>query len=375
VRGFAFIVCGAATVVIGASSASADVAEIFYPHDFAKTVFNTPEKVSKTKLTPGVTTEAQTEAPAEETPFTDTLAEEKPQEELSEGAQKLVATYGDPDKDFPVKAQDNAPQPFKAMMEALAAKEDDMAFRYARQWARYQRDVKERTQRVVGLTGLAMEREGMLGEDSWQSSKSYDVDRKLVERDLERDKANREEQYRAKLTPELRDLLRRAEVAEAQTTSEGGSAVGSQVAALKAPIESEAETRARIRKGLTGRVPTDPRGEVDVYLFFRANDSTAKEPLLALDALHKQTAELGKIRVSARLLDQFSLAVVQQLKARQPLQLAITAGKEAATKLGVRSSPTLVFVCRSTGAAVMEEGPRSKLYIDEVISIMQGGRL
>lgn len=374
-RGFAFIVCGAATVVIGASSASADVAEIFYPHDFAKTVFNTPEKVSKTKLTPGVTTEAQTEAPAEETPFTDTLAEEKPQEELSEGAQKLVATYGDPDKDFPVKAQDNAPQPFKAMMEALAAKEDDMAFRYARQWARYQRDVKERTQRVVGLTGLAMEREGMLGEDSWQSSKSYDVDRKLVERDLERDKANREEQYRAKLTPELRDLLRRAEVAEAQTTSEGGSAVGSQVAALKAPIESEAETRARIRKGLTGRVPTDPRGEVDVYLFFRANDSTAKEPLLALDALHKQTAELGKIRVSARLLDQFSLAVVQQLKARQPLQLAITAGKEAATKLGVRSSPTLVFVCRSTGAAVMEEGPRSKLYIDEVISIMQGGRL
>ncbi len=374
-RGFAPIVCGAAFVVLGISGASADVAEIFYPHDFAKTVFSTPEKAPKSKLSTAAPADTTQEAPAEETPFTDTLAEDKPQEDLSEGAQKLVATYGDPDKDFPVKAQDNAPQPFKAMMDALAAKEDDLAFRYARQWARYQRDVKERTQRVVGLTGLAMEREGMLGEDSWQSSKSYDPDRKLVERDLARAKDDREEQYRAKLTPELRDLLRRAELAEGQAPDGAGGIDAARASAVQAPVESEAETRARIRKGLTGRVPTDPRGEVDVYLFFRANDSTARESLLALDALHSQTAELGKIRVSARLLDQFSVALVQQLKARQPLQIAITAGKEAAAKLGVRSSPTLVFVCRSTGAAVMEEGPRSKLYIDEVISIMQGGRL
>ena len=74
----------------------------------------------------------------------------------------LRKEFGDPKEDTALKAVDNAPKPFKAIMASLDAGHKEEAFAYAKQYARYLRNVTKLTNDVVNLSGLAMEREGIV---------------------------------------------------------------------------------------------------------------------------------------------------------------------------------------------------------------------
>lgn len=68
----------------------------------------------------------------------------------------LIAKYGDPDKKFPILAQPNAPAPFKGMMAALEIGDQELARRYARQYAEYMKGLSKRTDEVANLVQSVM---------------------------------------------------------------------------------------------------------------------------------------------------------------------------------------------------------------------------
>lgn len=61
----------------------------------------------------------------------------------------LVNTYGNPFADLPINSQDNAPLPFKGMMAALEVGNAELAKAYAKQYVRYVRNLKQRTNAAI----------------------------------------------------------------------------------------------------------------------------------------------------------------------------------------------------------------------------------
>jgi hypothetical protein len=105
--------------------------------------------------------------------------------------ERLVAKYGDPTKNAPILAVENAPKPFQAMMEALQDGEQGVAFEYAKQYVRYLRDFQERNTRVMSMINYAGRREGVLDEKNWKRAPALEEDKTLYLNDLAREDASK----------------------------------------------------------------------------------------------------------------------------------------------------------------------------------------
>ena len=96
---------------------------------------------------------------------------------------RLLAKYGDPAKNTPVLAIENAPAPFKAMMESLQEGQDELAFQYAKQYVRYLGNVQERTTRVQSLVGFAQKKENMIEDGELSNGPALVEDKAIFEKD------------------------------------------------------------------------------------------------------------------------------------------------------------------------------------------------
>ena len=131
------------------------------------------------------------EEPEEKSPALQPDASDRSAKEEAEALEKLpvrerlLKKYDDPAKDAPVLAVENAPRPFKAMMEALQLGQDDLAFQYAKQYVRHLKNLKERSVRVQSLTGFALKSEGLIEEGAWKGAPALIEDQQLYQKDLE----------------------------------------------------------------------------------------------------------------------------------------------------------------------------------------------
>ena len=116
----------------------------------------------------------------------DKTQETKKDAELAKLAPKdrLLSKYGDPSKDVPVLAVENAPAPFKAMMESLQEGQDDLAFQFAKQYVRHLKNVQDKNTRVLSLVGFAQKREGMIEDSSWSNAPALEEDKALFQKDI-----------------------------------------------------------------------------------------------------------------------------------------------------------------------------------------------
>jgi hypothetical protein len=99
--------------------------------------------------------------------------------------EKLLAKYGDPSKDAPVLAIENAPTPFKAMMESLQEQDREMAFQYAKQYVRHLRNLQDRSTEVMSLVGFAQKRESMIEGSEWSKTPALEEHRAIYQKELE----------------------------------------------------------------------------------------------------------------------------------------------------------------------------------------------
>ncbi len=341
---FAVLVCG---------SAFADGVNGFYSENFAKSVYADASKEDSN------------------------LDGEVQEAALKE---KILSEHGDPKIDPPVNVVENAPKPFKAMMAALEAGEDQLAFSYARQYVRYLKRLQDRTGKVMGFVGLAGEREKMFAENDWQTSQQYDKYRGVLEKDIEQNPAESgsdvgvlDERTRAL----LEDAERAEEVGVAKIEARRKAARGGvQAAALKqdpkALAQQEAAERLQVRQAMAGKITPAPGGEIDVAMFFSPAETLGVQMLSEIDALYQKVRSDPRVKFNVYWLG--SMHPEQEQKLRGTFTFPLKDGNDIAKRFKVSGTPSTVYLARRTGRVYVEEGYRRFFYLDEIFGLMQGRR-
>jgi hypothetical protein len=270
-------------------------------------------------------------------------------------AEKILKQYGDPNADAPVTAVDTAPGPFKAMMAALQANDDDLAYRYAKQWVRHVQNVNDRTQKVVNFTQMAMESEGLA--DPGSSGKSpY---RYLLNRDLKNGSLIANNEYLGSVDQRALSLISRA---QAGTLNSG---------------VTEEDVRAQSKMIVDQRnLPTDPNGQVDVYFFLSINDKDRDSisMLGEIDRFFKENGDNKEANMAGFTLEPATDEQIRHFKQRYRIDFPIVDGHQMAKEFQIPTSPATVFVPRSTQEPFLEPGLRNFFYLDEVLRKVQGRR-
>ena len=325
------------------SSAQADASGQFYEKDAASTVFG-PDVV----VVPKPRQEARKDDPKDK-------------------KSKIVSEFGNPAEDVPVLAMTTAPKPFQGMMKAMQEGESDLAYQYAKQYARYLRDFQDRTSRAAGLTQLGMVSEGTLSKSAVDDSPLAQTDLYRLEEDL---KLQREQQnaFLKEMSPEALELIERADAEEA------GKAQIDPAKVDQSNPEFEKSERTKARLALSNRaLPVAANGEVDIYFFFRTTDEKALRMLTAIDGLGMIVSTEKGVHVSAKVMNIASENSLRRLRDKFSLGLSLENGTALANELGIQQSPATVFIVKGSNQAVVEEGERSLYYLDEVLSQIRLG--
>ena len=269
---------------------------------------------------------------------------EDPQADVETPADKILKDFGDPELDPPINVVENAPKPFKAFMSALDSGDKKLAFKYAKQYARYMKRLQGRLSDVVGMVGIAQETEGVTGVEDWQSSPEFNKYRYLLKDDLKEE-----------------DLEISAEVAKRRSAVE------------KEQANLELLERAKANEKMAGKAPVDPKARVDVLFFFSPEGRFTPQMLAEIDKLRTGFSDDPRVRISAFYVSSAPVQDLAQFQKEHDISFAIkpdTAGLH--TKFKIKELPATVLVSPGTSQGVVEEGFRRSFYLDEIIRMMQG---
>jgi hypothetical protein len=281
--------------------------------------------------------------------------------------QALLQKYGNPFEPAAVNAIKDAPKPFQAMIEALHSGQDELAFKYAIQYVRYQKDMEEVNKKAISLIGQGSVREGVLPVESWASSPEHQEYFYLRNIDLGEPKVKEEKvQTNSKLSLKAKELLLRAK--------ENKHALINEVEKLDSETLEldEEEERARARQELKGRVPVDPKGQVDVYFFFNPKDKVAMGIAQDIENIYQNSLNDEKIEFIGMTIKQFHATKTKVFKDLTNVTFPILGGSALAEQLNISKSPSLVLITRNTLIPHVETEIRSFYYLDELMKIMKG---
>ncbi|NMC63962.1 MAG: hypothetical protein GYA55_12435 [SAR324 cluster bacterium] len=293
--------------------------------------------------------------------------------------QSIISTFGDPSEDVPIKAIDNAPPPFKAMMAAHQAGDQELAHAYARQYVRYIKNTQASVENINKMTDLAMEMEGMRQPSGREDSDYDEESRRLIEKDLKRIRGEAEDGlYVANMQPEIRELLNEAEEAEEEGRPRPTATSKKREELFPSgydPGFDEKKARQLARRSIAGRVPVDPKGQAQVYIFMRPDD--AKNAALAqeVETLNQRVKGRDVKILGVVPVEHMSPYDIQQLQASQNLSFPIRASLSLGPKLGVMKYPSIIVAAPNIARYVLEEGFRPYYYIDELVKAVQGVKM
>lgn len=379
------------------SPADAQNTNGFYPRNSALTVFergvtlSDPAKIQILKEKKEEPVEASTAAEIQVPQPSPQVQTAQPPQEHPLSSEGIVAKYGDPEKDAPIVAQDNAPTPFKGMMAALQADDEKLAFAYARQYVRHLRNLQEVSNRAMFIQGKAMQKEGMLGEGAWVDSQQYAALEAVYEDVINEGDPQTKKSALVNLNnmdPRVRAVLNKAFTAEESKRSPVQERPNSELnfeqmfpeEELKAKPKVQHESpeilmkRAEARQSFAGRVPIDPKGEVELYVFIRALDQKSQLLGKEVQAYYEQLPGNSKVKVRGLTLELEDLSSVAGFRTRTGATFPIANGGVFAKQAGIKSIPAIMAVAKNTGKAVIETGQRKTWYLEELVRYMQGGK-
>jgi hypothetical protein len=303
-------------------------------------------------------------------------ADSKPKDLTS--PEGIVEAFGAPGEDDQLLAEDKAPPSYKGMMAALEIGDEKLAWQYARRYARRVREMGSRSATIMGLTGKALEREGVLPKDGWQSAPQFNEQQKFLEEDLRESGALKAEESRiASLDPATRAFLKKAEEVEemesgkASAAAAQGSGMGGEQAQQAAP-QTEAEMRAALRQKFNGKVPVDPKGLVQIYYFFRPNDARSLAMAPQVEQFFRKASLIGGVSFTAMTLEAPNPVDVEVFRKKTGASFSIQSGSSFARQFDLKVTPTTLFIAGSTGQMAVETGPRSAIYLEELLAAMRG---
>jgi len=265
--------------------------------------------------------------------------------------EEILALRGDPSKNKPVLAIDDAPEPFIALQEALNIGDYELAFQYARQYSRYMDDLKSNNEKVMGFLATAKRREGLSVEGDWTSSDDY---RELAYL-MEDDDLNKGSSY----------------IASVNSSAFGHMTSGDfDNTSREEQLESQ---RTRVRNTLLRRqLPRGVKGPINAYLFFNINDLASQRVARELEMLHQANQSFG-INIVGMSIEQVGQAELQTFQRRAGITFPVNNGSILAESMDMTVAPTAVFMPQDGGQAVFEEGVRDHVYYEELLKIMRTG--
>jgi len=301
----------------------------------------------------------------------------KPEETDLSTPEKIIKIFGDPSKESPVLAQPNAPKPFQAMMAALHAGDEELAWKYARQYARYMKNVEQREDRVVGLTGLAMEGEGLLPKDGWQKDPKYNADRRFLKEDQKAFKKEDRGTVESSVSEKARKMIEAAAEEEEKPISKKESEVSAlsprekleQRAFYGSPQEQVELARQDMRN-----MPVDPQGKADVYFFMSTQSPDSLRMAGEMQKVFESLREDSNGRFYAVTIDNADAQTIALFEKVTGSTFPKVPNAELGKEMNIVSVPTVVIAAHSTGKAIQERGLRGSAYILEKVRIVKGGR-
>ena len=262
----------------------------------------------------------------------------------------VLKTYGDPTKDAPVLAQENAPKPFKAMMAAFETGDDQLAYQYARQWVRYMGNLQKRTLRVVEAAKAAQQGEAVLSDTAPESNRLRQM--------IVNDNAN----LAANLDPRAQAILKQAEADEDAAPQMSQN-----------PLEQqELKAREEVRRQIAGKIPVDPKGRADVYLFLGVNDKDTEKFVQLANQIYERTSMIDNVNFAAFSTARLNKDAMQRIRQRLGLNFDLLVGDSFSKELQLRTTPAVVIVSPTTGKVIKESGDKPFFYYDELIAAVQG---
>lgn len=310
-------------------------------------------------------------------PEEEEVAEEKPLEEKKtlkkdlgkialKSAEEIKEVYGDPNEPEPILADEKAPRPYKAMLQALHIGDEKLAYAYARKYVVFMRDLRESINKAMILQGLGQYVEGEKGEDSWVMGEEYKEYHDLLKEDLgemkkpEANKPPTEEEIQTKAIEAL-------EKAKTEYAFKSDAARDSVILEL-----DEDQERGRARRSLTGQIPVDRQGPIEVMFFFRDQDQNAIGIAPDIQRLHQALSEDPRADVKAFTIDQLNKANISDFRQKTGADFPVISGKKFAESFGISKSPTVVLVTIKDSRFHIIEKAENYFYLHEAVQIMKG---
>ncbi len=258
----------------------------------------------------------------------------------------IVAEFGEPEDKLPVIAVESAPKPFKAMMRALEAGHDDLAFQYARQYVRYIGHVQSQNARLMSMTGKALEREGMAEPGTWKGGPDFVEDREILERDLARSGIAAQSAELDARTREVFEDAKRAEMKLDPRNQPGGEN------SIVPSVHDDPKTQALINGEGGAQLPPGAP-PFDVFFFFAPQDKTSLAMAPEVESLYRSGRKMNFMGFT---VGPAVPGEVQRYKSTTRTTFPIQNGSRLAATMKLDATPAIVIVDNRTGQTVSRSG-------------------
>ncbi|MFM1847338.1 MAG: hypothetical protein RL417_812 [Pseudomonadota bacterium] len=280
----------------------------------------------------------------------------------STSADDITTEFGDPEEKLPMLAVESAPKPFKAMLRALEAGHDDLAFQYARQYVRYIGHVQSQNARLMSMTGKALEREGMAEPGQWKGGPDFVEDQEILERDLERSGIGPKS---AGLDDRTREIFEEAKAAEKRADERSKPGGENSIVPV---MNDDAAAQALINNESGAASVQQP---VDVLFFFSPRDAQSLEMAPEIESLHRSGRP---VNVVGFVTDGFNLGEAQRFKSMTRTTFLIRDGAKLAQSMKLTGTPTVVVTDPRTGKTVSHGGIVRFTELEQIIKSLDTGR-
>ncbi len=299
---------------------------------------------------------------------------------LPASPEEVVQRFGDPEQEPRVRPESNAPDSYKGLIAALEVGDDALAYRYARQYVRYQRNLNERVKKLTELSQIALEKDGLVPpspED--EEDPNYEISKQIADSIEAKSRANQAEMdgRRIQLDQQTQELLRMAQAEEEKNifSDEAESKQQAELAksgAAKGLAKTQPKTREQVRAEIAAKVKPDPQGKVLVQYFFRQSDRNNQEMIKTIAEIAWTYRDVPKVGFVAFTIDRRSKEELDNISNASPANLPVRSGSDFAERFGIKRSPAVVIVSATTGEAHILQGKKDRMYLEEFIRRVHG---
>ncbi|MCB0354746.1 MAG: hypothetical protein KDD64_14515 [Bdellovibrionales bacterium] len=282
---------------------------------------------------------------------------------VPENRDDVRARFGDPLEDVPVKAVNDAPKPFQAMMACLNIGDDRCAYDYAKQYARYMDKLGRLQDMAVAAQSAAYYKEGLRDIERLDSDEVVKPFQHFVVEDLKKEKESLVgESPRQRLVDLLPEALK-LDILSNNSSSEESIDL----------LYNEESQKRQVKSILAPRLIPFRGSKVDVYLFIRPMDRDSSLMAKELKSLATFNSQHGQVNFIASTLQHEEPGKIQYFKAKVGADIPLIVGSSLADLFKVTEAPTVVLSAPDgSETPILISGFRKSYFIEAVVEILLG---